>query len=123
MIRPDEYITETCARCRRPGYRYKKHFALLTEEEQIKLFSHLGGVAEIKDAPKNAERCWVSLSSTINEAIEEGKEIAKKMKKKVAFEFNGKLVVVNKNSDTNKLYRKWWKKAYNETPEESFKRR
>lgn len=120
MIRPNKYITETCCRCKRPGWKHHVPFNLRTEKEQ----KELGwSVEDIKDAPKNAEKCYASLGSSIYEVVKEGKELSVALDKKVAFEFNERLVIVDMYSDTDEVIEKWWISVYGETPKETWAKR
>lgn len=124
MIRKDEFETKTCPRCKRPGWTERVWRHLLTEEEQMKSFEKLGlQIENVKGAPPGAERCYVSLSSTIHETVVEGKEIATMMNKPVAFDFNGHTVVVYKDSDVAKTVEDWWFRMYGETQAETFAKR
>jgi hypothetical protein len=50
-------------------------------------------------------------------------DIAKRARRPVAFDFNGRIVVVRGNDDPQRIARAWWQRTYNETPEESFAKR
>lgn len=124
MIRKTRYITETCCRCKRPGWKHQKPYVLITEDEQKKIYGDLfSDSKEIKGISKSTERCAVRGSASIHEAVKEGKELSKQLGMEVVFKFNEQVVVVNSLSDVESVVRKWWIAVYHETPEESSKRR
>lgn len=126
-IRPTVTITEVCPTCSRDGYKRRIHRNLKTESEYKKAFegSVLGGTIErIKGLPDFYEMMYTSCGSSIQSAIEEAKAYCVDYGVPgVAFDFNGKPVLVTALSDVDKVYRAWWQDVYKETPEESFARR
>jgi hypothetical protein len=92
----------------------------MTEEEQLECF---GNDYIPKNLPKDTERCYVGCGSDIYSAVNEAKELATQLKKKVSFEFNGKIVIVTEKSNTKRIVTKWWKDVYGKTPEESMRDR
>jgi hypothetical protein len=120
MIRKPRQIVSECWTCHRGGWKRHEPYALRTEEEQFEMW---GKIEQLPSAPEGAEICDVTISSSITEAIKEGKELANLLNKPVAFDFNRQLVVVYKDSNVDQLYRKWWFDMYGETPEESYAKR
>ena len=104
MIRPEKHITETCDRCKRPGWTRKVFYNLVTEEEYEQIYSKK---LEIKDAPEHAEKCYVRMGSDVGVTIEEAIELAVKLNRPVVFDFNERLIVVNQYSDPDVKYREW----------------
>lgn len=105
MIRKDgKYITERCPTCKKPGYKRQIFNSLWTEEEYLQSF---GELEEVEGAPKDAECCVIRPGAQIGSTIKEAKELAIKMDKQIAFRFNGQLVVVNKRSNVDNVFRHW----------------
>lgn len=76
------------------------------------------------DAPADALICVViGGACSIYEACREGAELAVLAERPVAFTFNEHLVIVRPGVDPDAAAREWWKRAYGETPEESWSRR
>ena len=120
MIREDKFETKTCHVCKRDGWVRKIYFNLCTEEEQLKLFNE---IKEVEGAPSSAENCWVSIGASINEAVKEARELALQLNKEIAFCFNEKMVVVNKNSNVAWVINKWYVDVYGKTQKELWKER
>lgn len=76
-------------------------------------------------APRDA--VWFETRGTADVTIwgcfQEAGQYAGILDKPVAFVFNEVLCVVRPGADTDKLWRGWWKKAYGETYEQSFRKR
>jgi hypothetical protein len=77
----------------------------------------------VTDAPEDAIRAFVVGAYDIFTACREAADIARKASRLVAFEFNGRCVVVRPNDDPTTVARQWWLTQYNETPEQSLARR
>lgn len=77
----------------------------------------------IKRASRMAVHAVAVGCSSIFECAREAAELATLTRRAVAFDFNGRLVVVRKGDDPNAIARDWWKKTYKETPEQSAARR
>lgn len=98
-----------CTRCRGSGTIHEP-YALVPAER-------------VRRAPKGAILGQVVGCSSIFEACREARDIAVLARRPVAFDFNCALVVVRPTDDYRAVARKWWKKAYGETPEETARRR
>ena len=75
--------------------------------------------SEVPGAPEGAVTAAVVGSASIFEAIREAREIAARGKFPVAFNFNGKCVVVRPDDDPEQVARAWWIAFHGRTPEES----
>jgi hypothetical protein len=118
MIRPTEYITETCSQCKRPDWTRQVIRTLYTAEECG------SGKIKVKGLKKNFEPMIAGCGGNIYTAVKEAVEYCQTYKVPgVGFEFNGKTVLVTSDSDEAAVVKKWWKAVYNETPEESFAKR
>lgn len=77
----------------------------------------------VLDAPNEAIRAYVRGASSIFDACAEAADIAKRSGEPVAFRFTDSTVVVKPGDNGDKVARDWWQRTYNETPEETAKRR
>jgi hypothetical protein len=98
---------------------------LLTPDDQLELYGGRFPIERVKGASAGSIECSTrgTADVTIQGACGEGVEIAGKLGRPVVFDFNGVLVVCQKDDDPEKLWRKWWKKRYGETYEQSVRRR
>lgn len=115
-----EMRTKVCAHCRGKG-TITTHYAILTEDEQRAIFKR--EPKDIVGAPPEAERAFSDTGAPIYECCDEAVELARIIKKPVAFNFGGKLVVAYPDSESDQLMRKWWKEVYHKSYEESLKER
>jgi hypothetical protein len=123
MIRTPKEWDETCRECQGTGKVHKReHFSLLTPDEQAKLFGpdRAPTVFDTKhDVPANAVVCWAGAGASIFEACTEGVTLARAFGRPVAFEFNETVVVCSSDADPEDVAKRWWKRAYGKTYEQS----
>ena len=86
---------------------------------QVPVPRWLAPYSEVPGAPEDAVTALVVGTASIFEATREANEIAARGGCPVAFDFNGKLVVVRPGDDPELVARAWWIDFYERTPEES----
>ena len=131
MIRTPKEWDETCSQCRGTGtVRRREYFALLTPDEQVKLFGadRITTAIDPKckggdDVPPNAVVCWCGAGCTIFEACKEGVTLARAYGRPVAFEFNDAVVICHSDSDPDAVAKAWYPRAYGKTYEQSMRDR
>lgn len=118
-IRPVKSITEVCRTCQRDGYVHTVYTNLMTEAEFKE--RRIGErIPPVDNLPAGYEMMYAKAGSSIGESIREAKDYCVEYGVfGVAFEFNGKPVLVTGLSDVEQVYRGWWQAVYNETPEQS----
>lgn len=122
MIRPKRVVTETCSRCRRPGWTHENGFELLSEDEFEKIMGH--ALEKIKGLPAGYEPMYVGAGSSIWRSIEEARDYCREYGVTgVGFDFNGKPVFVTAESDPEQVGKEWWKLVYGRTYEEDMANR
>lgn len=109
MPRPELYVTESCPTCKRGGYVKQLHYALSIGDEISRLGRML--IADLDVAP-DVERALATNSATITEAVREACQWARAHSKKIAFDFNGGLVICTPSDDPEVVWRTWWMAVY-----------
>lgn len=115
MIRKPKIENTCCPTCKRAGFLQVESFCLMTEDEQRDCFK--GKLAHgierdlIGKVPYNAEKCYVTGAASVDRCITEGIDLARRLGRPVAFEFNTKIVICREDDDMMALYRKWYGKA------------
>ena len=127
MIRTPREWDEPCPKCRGAGVVHKREsFHLLTPEEYVALMQGTVDPPKLDakyDVPADAVVCTPCGSVSIFEACTEGVTLARAYGRPVVFEFNGRVVVCSSDSNPEDVAKRWWKRAYGETYEESVEKR
>jgi hypothetical protein len=123
MIRTPKEWDETCGTCRGAGTVHKReHFALWTPDEYV---AHMGPeyvqskLDPKHDVPANAVVCSAVGGGSIFEACKEGVALARAYGRPVAFEFNDAVAICHADADPEDVAKRWWKRAYGKTYEQS----
>lgn len=111
-IRPIRFVTETCCRCQRDGWKHQVSYDLRTRAEYTKMMGGKFPMTEIPDLPAGFEPMSVGAGSSIFRSVEEAIEYCRVYKVAGAgFVFNDKPVFVTAKSDADQVTRDWWKRA------------
>ena len=127
MIRTPREWDEPCRECRGSGQVHKRErFSLWTPDEYTAAMGPEYGPPKLDakhDVPSNAMVCSAMGGSSIFEACKEGVGLANATARPVAFEFNGTVAVCFHGSDPEDVAKRWWKRAYGKTYEQSMQDR
>lgn len=124
MIRPKQFVTETCHHCKRDGWRHEIPHHLLSEDEYNKVMGSSLPMGEIPGLPPDFEPMWAGSGASIFGAVKEAIEYCSDYNVTGAgFVFNDLPVIVSAESDPEKVAEDWWKKMFGETYQESAARR
>ena len=99
-------IMRTCSCCNGRGSTSGPYFLRFSEDL-------------ISGVPADVIPAVVVGCASIFNATCEAADIARRGKRSVAFDFNGKIVVVKPGDDANQVARAWWADTYGETLEQS----
>lgn len=111
-MRPKRFVTETCVRCNRDGWKHEVRYELITQEEYGKLIGDKYPLPDIPGLPAGFEPASVGVGSSIFRTVEEAIEYCREYKVfGVGFMFNDKPVFVSAKSDAETVARDWWKRV------------
>jgi len=107
---------EPCNECHGTGTVHRREwFALWTPDE----YSGTVTLDPKHDIPANAYVCTAVPGADIFRACAEAADLAKRVGRPIAFEFNGAVAIVHADSDTSDAAKRWWKLAYGKSYEQS----
>ena len=127
VIRKPKEWDEPCKECRGVGVVHKREsFSLWTPAEYVAVMGPECAPEKLDpkhDVPSNAVVCVAHGGASVFEACKEGVALARIFGRPVVFEFNGAVAVCSVDSDPDDVSKRWWKRAYGKTYEQSMKER
>jgi DnaJ-class molecular chaperone len=124
MIRTPKTIKTVCSHCNGRGHVQSQEFFNLTTPEEW--CSRGWGARKATfdpnegEVPADAYGCFASPGSRIFDTCQEAKQIATLLNCPVAFEFNGKNVVVRAEDEVQAIVDDWWMRAYGKLPPRTY---